>query len=117
MQSSYSNSLTLLILEHFVCSECGMKFKTSLTLRIHADVHTDGIFQCPDCPAICKSQHRLRIHRQMHNNVRYKCSQCSSTFSLKAGLRRHTSELCYKKLKSSFNFNSDLNEFYYKFNI
>ena len=51
----------------FICKACGKTLKEKTKLRIHAEIHVEGLsYQCKTCTKIFSTQNRLWSH--IHNN-------------------------------------------------
>lgn len=76
--------------KHFVCEDCGDKFKTKQQLRNHYNVHDAVRFLCQFCGATFSRESTLVDHERTHEQPdRFKCPQCNKIFSYKSSLKDH----------------------------
>lgn len=72
------------------CNECGAVFKNRYSLKRHAFVHSDAIFECDRCDKKYRRKDKLKKHfLNAHPGVTFECNNCSATFKEKSKLKKH----------------------------
>ncbi|MGH0177065.1 UNVERIFIED_CONTAM: hypothetical protein FKN15_074009 [Acipenser sinensis] len=101
--------------KQYCCSDCGMSFRDSGTLKTHQQTHREKLYCCSDCGKSFSHSGNLKTHQRTHTGEKpYCCSDCGKSFSqsgtLKAHQRTHTGEKPYHCFDcgKSFSFSGDL---------
>ncbi|KAL2084234.1 hypothetical protein ACEWY4_019752 [Coilia grayii] len=74
-----------------VCSDCGRRFKDNSSLHKHARIHS-GVrpFACPHCAKGFARMTHLNSHLLTHTGIKpFACSECDHSFSHRTELRNH----------------------------
>ncbi|XP_054744915.1 zinc finger protein 91-like [Anastrepha obliqua] len=74
-----------------ICSECGLKLNSRVTLNLHMLVHSDVMrHKCDYCGRAFKRAKTLKNHLILHSGLKpYSCDFCDKTFADGANCRTH----------------------------
>nr|XP_056715961.1 zinc finger and SCAN domain-containing protein 2-like [Euleptes europaea] len=75
----------------FECSECGKRFKQSVSLQQHLRTHTEEKpFECSECGKRFHYRVLLHYHQRTHTGEKpFQCSECGKSFSWRGNLQKH----------------------------
>ena len=74
----------------FKCKECGNRFSSPTTLRLHRFTHSgEKPFLCDICGMKFKTRDQCSSHRKVHGEKTLKCDICEKTFKMRNVLYQH----------------------------
>ena len=91
-----------------MCEHCPKTFTNLVSLKYHAETHSERNRACPECGKLFNTRRALYTHKLTHNAARnFECDFCTKSFKTKRHLQRHEKENCKIKKKEVFLMKSE----------